>query len=66
MKCIVDVIKGNKNFKLSYVGKMAFEDIKDSISKFPMLVYPRYTKELIIYYYGSKHTMSVILMQENK
>lgn len=31
VKCIVDMIKGNKNFKWSDVGKKAFEDIKGAL-----------------------------------
>ena len=31
MKCIVDLMKGNKNLKWSYVGKTDFEGLKDRI-----------------------------------
>ena len=65
-KCIVDMMKGNKTFKWSDIGKRYFEDIKGYIAKDPILVHPYYTKEFIIYCYSSEHTMSSILMQENK
>ena len=57
------MMKGNKTFNWSDVGKRAFEDIKDAIAKAPILVHPNYTKEFIIYYYALEHTMSSILMQ---
>lgn len=56
VKNIVDMMKGNK----------AFENIKEAIANAPVLVHPDYTKEFIIYCYASEHTMSSILMQENK
>lgn len=66
VKNIVDMMKGNKTFKWSDTRKKAFGDIKDAITKALVLVHPDYTKEFIIYYYASKHTMSAILMQENR
>lgn len=64
VKCIVDMMKGNKYFKWSDNGKKAFEDIKGTIAKAHVLVHPHYTKEFIIYCYASEHIMSSILMQE--
>lgn len=60
------MMKGNKNFKWSDIGKRDFEDIKGAIAKAPILVHPDYTKEFIIYCYASEYAMSPILMQENK
>jgi hypothetical protein len=61
---IVDMMKGNKAFKWSDIGKR--EDIKSTIAKAPVLVHLDDTKEFLIYCYASEHTMSAILMQENK
>jgi hypothetical protein len=66
VKSIVDMMKGNKAFKWTDVGKKAFENIKEAIANAPILVHPDYTKEFIIYCYASEHTVSAILMQENK
>ena len=63
VKYIVDMMKRNKTFKLSDIGKRAFEDIKGFISKALSLVHTDYTKELFIYCYASEHTMTVILIQ---
>ena len=60
------MMKGNKTFKWSDVGKRDSEDIKDAIVKAPILVHPDYTKEFIIYYDALEHTMSSIVMQENR
>lgn len=62
VRYIVDMMKGNKAFKWSDIGKRAFEDIKGAIAKAPVLVHPDYTKEFIIYCYASEHTMLAILM----
>ena len=60
------MMNGNQAFKWSNVGKRAFEDVKGVIAKAHVLVNPDYTKEFIIYCYASEHTLSTILMQENK
>lgn len=65
-KNIVDMMKGNKTFKWTENGKGSFENIKSAITNALVLVHLDYTIEFIIYYYASEHTMSTILMQENK
>ena len=58
-------MKGNQHFKWNYFGKKAFEQIKTTIANALVLAHPSYTKDFIIYYYASDHTLSTILMQEN-
>ena len=60
------MMKGNKAFKWTDIGKRAFEDIKGVIAKTVVLFHLDYTKEFIIYFYALEHTTSTILMQENK
>lgn len=62
VKSIVDIMKGNKTFKWTEVGKKSFESIKEAIANAPILVHPDYNKEFIIYCYASEHTISAILM----
>lgn len=53
-------------FKWSEEGKKAFASIKDAIGQTPILVNPDFSKDFVIYYYASKHTMSGILLQKNE
>ena len=64
-KHIVDMMKGNSNFKWSEAGKRAFQDIKTAIANAPVLCHPNYKQNFIIYCYASEHTLSSILVQEN-
>lgn len=59
------MMKESQRFKWSDSKKKAFELIKHAIARAPLLVYLDYTKEFILYYYASAHTLSAILMQEN-
>lgn len=60
------MIKGNKAFKCSDIGKRDFEDIKGVVAKACVLFHPDITKNFIIYHYKSKHTIPFILMEENE
>ena len=62
VRCIVDMMKGNKAFKWSDDGNKAFKNVKGAIAKAPILFHPNYTEEFIIYCYALEHTMSIILM----
>ena len=64
-KHILDMMKGNSNFKWNEVGKQDFQDIKTAIANAPVLCHPNYKQDFIIYCYASEHTLSAILMQEN-
>ena len=59
-------MKGSQSFKWNDSGKKAFDKIKDAIAQAHVLVHLYYTKEFILYCYALAHTLSVILMQENK
>ena len=60
------MIKGNSSFKWSDPGNKAFKYIKNAIANALILCHPNYKKDFVIYYYPSKHTLSTILMQENR
>ena len=62
VKSIVDMMKCNKLFKYSNIGKGDFEDIKSDIAKAPVHLHPDYNKEFIVYFYALDHTMLAKLM----
>ena len=64
-KHIVDMMKGNSNFKWNEAGKWAFQNIKTTIANAPVLCHPNYKQDFIIYCYASEYTLSTILMQDN-
>ena len=59
-------MKGSQSFKWNDLGKKAFDGIKTIIANAPILVHPCYTKDLVMYCYTFAHTLSIILVQENK
>ena len=53
-KSIVDIMKGNTNFKWTKEGKASFEQIKSAIANAPTLSYPDFSKDFHLYCYASK------------
>ena len=60
-KSIVDMMKGNINFKWTKEGKIYFEQIKVLIINSPTLSYPDFSIKNNLYCYASKNTLSAIL-----
>ena len=65
-KRIVDMMKGNTNFKWKMEGKASFEQTKYVISNAPTLSYPLFSKDFHLYCYASENTLSAILTQPDK
>ena len=63
MKSIVDMMKGNTNFKWTKEGKASFEQIKIVIANAPTLSYLGFYIKKYLYCYASKKTLSTILTQ---
>ena len=55
--------KGNEN-RWSPKAKRSFEDIKNALTKAPMLISPDFDKEVLIYSFASEHTVAHVLLQE--
>lgn len=60
------MMNDHKAFKWTDIGKGAFENILGAIAYASILVHLAYTKYFLIYCYAIEHTMSAILMEENK
>ena len=61
-----EMMKGKQNFRWNEQGKQAFKDIKEAISRAPMLFKPNFRKYFIMYCYASSHTVTTILLQKNE
>ena len=65
-KPIMDMMKGNTNFKWTKEVKASFEQIKSMIGNAPTLSYSDFSEDFHLYCYASKNTLSAILTQPNK
>jgi len=55
------MLKMDQASKWTPKGRAAFEDIKKEISSAPVLVNLNFSKDFIMYVYGSKHSIAAIL-----
>ena len=65
MNSILDMMKGNTNFKWTKERKDSFKQIKAMIANAPTLSYPDFSKDFHLYCYASENTLSAILTQPN-
>jgi len=56
--------KGNE-IKWIEDAKHYFEEVKEALTKAPMLINPDFSKDFIIFSFSSEHTIVGILMQKN-
>lgn len=46
--------------------KKSFDEVKQALASAPILASPDYTKDFIVFYFTSEHTIVVVLMQKNQ
>jgi hypothetical protein len=66
VKLIIDMLKKDSEIKWIVESKASFEHSKKVISEAPVLSCPDYTKELLIFFFTSEHTITVVLLQKNE
>ena len=64
-KPIYKLLKKDVKFEWDEQGKKAFKEIKDAISKAPVLVSPDYSKDFNIFPFASEDTIIGVLLQTN-
>ena len=59
------MLKKENEIKWIMDARKSFKDIKNSITKAPILVSQYFTKYFLIFYYASEHTIVGVLLQKN-
>ena len=66
MKPLQRLLNKDAKFVWTDEGKDAFRNIKDAISKSPILISPDYSKEFQFFSFASEDTIAGVLLQNNK
>ena len=61
MKPILRFLKKDVKFEWTEKGRRAFKNIKDAISKSPVLISPNYSKDFQIFSFASEDTIAGVL-----
>ena len=62
---ITYMLRKDHEIKWMVEAKKAFKNIKQAISKAPVLINPYFKKYFLVFSYASKHTIEVMLLQKN-
>ena len=65
VKRIVELTRKRTNFKWTPERQLAFDTLKEYLTKSPILVYPDSNKECYLFTDASKYKLSAILMQKH-
>jgi hypothetical protein len=66
LKPLTAMLKKNAVFSWTREGKNSFQEIKEALASAPTLVNPNFSKDFILYAYGSYDVISAILVQQNE
>jgi hypothetical protein len=60
------MLRKNSEVKWTKEAKYSFNSIKQAIITAPILISPNFDKEFYIFYFASKDTIAVVLLQKNE
>ena len=60
------MLRKGSEIKWSSEAKKSFEEIKDALTKAPILISPDFEKDFQIYSFASEHTVVGVLLQKNE
>ena len=63
---ITEMLRKGSDIKWSSEAKNSFEEIKDALTKAPVLISPNFEKDFQIYSFASEHTIASVLFQKNE
>ena len=66
MRTITEMLRKGSEIRWIPEAKGSFEDIKNALTKAPMLISPNFDKQFLIYSFASKHTIAGVLLQKNE
>jgi len=66
MRTITEMLRKGSEIKWSLEAKNSFEEIKEALTKAPVLISPNFEKDFLIYSFASEHTVVGVLLQKNE
>lgn len=60
-----DMLKKDSSIKWTVEAKKAFEEVKMALTRTPVLKSPQFDRDFIIFSFASKHTITVVLLQND-
>lgn len=66
LKVITCMLKKGSEIKWTEQAKNSFNDIKRALGQAPLLVSPIFSKDFMIFSFASEHTISGVLLEQNK
>ena len=66
MRTITEMLRKGSEIRWSPEARGSFEDIKNALTKAPMLISPNFDKQFLIFSFASEHTIAGVLLQKNE
>ena len=66
MRTITEMLRKGSEIRWSPEARRSFEDIKNALTKAPVLISPNFDKQFLIYSFASEHTLADVLLQKNE
>ena len=66
MRTITEMLRKGNEIRWSPEAKRSFEDIKNALTKAPVLISPDFDKDFLIYSFASAHIVAAMLLQMNE
>ena len=66
MRNITEMLRKGSEIKWSSEANKSFEEIKDALTKAPILISPNFEKDFQIYSFAYEHTIAGVLLQKNE
>eukprot|EP00253_Pinus_taeda_P016796 PITA_16796 len=65
IRLLNNMLKKDSKVKWTVEAKQAFEEIKNSLTRTPILTSPRFDRDFIIFSFASEHTIAAVLLQKD-
>jgi hypothetical protein len=65
IKHITNMLRKGNEIKWTTDAKHSFEEVKEALTKAPVLINPDFAKDFIVFSFASEHTIAGVLMQKN-
>ena len=65
IRLLNNILKKGSSIKWIVEAKKSFEEIKMALTRTPVLTSPQFDRDFIIFYFASKPTIAVVLLQKD-
>ena len=66
MRTLTEMLRKGSEIRWSPEARKSFEDIKNALTKAPVLISPNFGKQFLIYSFATEHTLAGVLLQKNE